>query len=272
MAPQPKPAQSQAPAPPANPGLGGLSLSSLASQGQAETDRRIAGQSHLIDAYLDQALGMNDARNAADSERQQRMLAFRRQQALLQEEMQRSRMSQNEALQRARIEAAASEGQKDRDFRSALAAEERAFELGQAAVQSEREDLENRMLELQVQQMEQELGGTLDGDDFGQYDVSWTRGDALTPGRRDDLRDVTFRNTDEGTFGFLPGRQGDYGSAITYDDLAQDALGIVNQYGQDPNEVTRRVRELARGRPQLASTLLYDLGYNPAAFLGPQGG
>lgn len=266
------------PAPGPNPGLGGLNLAALASQSMAETDRRIAGQSSLIDTYLDQVLGLNNARNSAESERDERMKSFQRQQALLREQLDRQRMTQDEAMQRARIQAASSEGDKSRAHRSVLSAEERAFELGQAATQQDRQALENRMLELQIQQMEREVGPQ--NPQFGRHVASADRGAALSPGRQQDLRETTFTEKTGGGGFKLPniGLLGGDGNiriggslertqTTTYDDLARDAEGIVNEYGEDPNEVTRRIKLLARERPQLASLLLYDLGYNPGAYL-----
>lgn len=251
------------------PTFTGVDLAGLASQGRAETNTRIAGQSSLMDSYLEQVLGMKAAEGQAATERDLRMQDFERQQALMREQLQRSRQGQDAALQRARIEAAAAEGLKDRDFRTAMTAEERAFELGQAATQRDSQALQDRLLELQVQQMEQELGNV--GGGFGQNVISADRGAELSAGRQDALRGVTFdERTGGGFFNFLPGDQRGT-RTVDYGDLSQSALGIVDQYGEDPNEVVRKIRELARQRPQLASLLLHDIGYNPAAFLAPEG-
>lgn len=281
-APRPAPGATNPTVLPMNQGLGGLNLSAMAAAGGAETDRRIAGQSGLIGAYLDQVLGMNSAKNAASSERDQRMLAFERQQALLQEQMQRERGNQEAVLQQARIGAQASESGANREHSAAMNAERRAFELGQAAMQQPgtREALEDQLLAMQVQQMAQELNPPQ--PTFGRGVVAADRGDALSAGRQDELRRKTFvENTGGGgitlpNIGLGGGGNLRLGGApertetTTYDDLQQGARGLLSSYGQhtatpNPDMLTQKLLDLTRNQPQLASLLLSDLGYYNAA-------
>ena len=270
------------PAPGPNPGLGGMNLNALAGAARGETDRRIAGQSGLIGAYLDQVLGMNSAKNAASSERDQRMLAFERQQALLQEQMQRERGNQEAVLQQARLGSQASEGNADRAHSAAMNQSRRDFELGQASMQQpgERETLENRLLEMQVRQMEQELNPPR--QTFGRGVVAADRGDALSAGRQDELRRKTFVENTGGGGITLPniglggggnlrlGGSPERTETTTYDDLQQGARGLLSSYGQhtatpNPDMLTQKLLDLTRNQPQLASLLLSDLGYYNAA-------
>lgn len=225
--------------------VGGLNLSSLADQGRAESQTRIAGQGSLIDAYLAQNLGEQQAGFQADSERDQRMAEFRRNQALMQEQLEAARRGQQASLARGQMASAAEEAAAQREFESAMLAQEQAFELGQIAAMREE---------------------SLAPTKFGRGEVSFDRGWAISDGKADEIRGSNLIEGKGGGWGPLNIGARD---AQTYQDIFDDkAYDIRDQYGEDPMALISQLQKAFQNDPMATSLALRDLGYNPAAFMG----
>lgn len=226
--------------------VGGLNLSALADQGRAESQTRIAGQGNLIDAYVAQNLGEQRAGFQADSERDQRMAEFRRNQALMQEALEEARRGQQASLQRQQFASAAEEAQAQRDFEAQQLMMEQAFELGNIAAMRE-EDLAQPT-------------------EFGRGEVSFDRGWALSDDKVNEIRGSTMVEGKGGGWGPLNVGARD---AQTYQDIFDDkAYTIRDQYGQDPMVLVAQLQKAFQNDPMATSLALRDLGYNPAAFMG----
>lgn len=267
-------------APPPN-ALGGLDLSALASQGQAETQTRVAGQASLMDGYLSATLGEAKGRNLSASDRERQLLAFRRQQALMDEEIERQRLGSAASGQRERIAAAASEAQTQRDFDAARAMEDRAFELGQVAAtradQTDPNSLDERRFKLEQERFLAEYG---DGSrpEWGKDAVDFDRGQYLS-GRDigSDIRGRSFGPSQGSQIADLPDWARDKAQAAlesgdlklpqgpTFEEQKGEARKIVLKHGPvsanpDPAEFQRRILELFNGSSTAASLALSDLG------------
>lgn len=264
-APAPAPGRvGPAPQRPAGPtvALGGLDLAGLADQGMAETQTRIGGQGALIDSYLSSVLGEQAAQGQAATERDLRLQDFRRNQALLEAALDERRRGQESSLQSARIKAASGDARADRDFAAAQAAQQRIFELGTIAGGAEQPQ----------------------GNNFGSMYIGADRGATLDPETAAAIKGRTYTEQKGGggiTLPKMPSLLGIGGGGqirlggskprsetTTYEDLLNQAYDMQSQYGEDPNEMQRRILELFKRDPEAASLALHDIGYYPQAYLG----
>lgn len=285
MAPRPAPGPGMQ-RPLSDPGasLGGLDLSGLAAQGHAESQTRVAGQGSLMDGYMASVLGEAKGRAGADSEREERLMAFRRQQALMEEERERQRLGNAATGQRERIAAAASEAQTQRQFQAEQANDARIFELGQVAatdgnsLDDQRLALDQQRYELEKRQVDAALGdGT---QNFGQDELAFGRGQYLA-GRpiADDIRSRSFGPDPQAQIADLPDwARGEAREQLaaggneafnrpTFEDQKAAAREIALKLGpvaplekQDPAKFQRQILELFNGSATAASLALSDLG------------
>lgn len=244
--------------------LGGLDLGVTADQARWETGQRIAGQGQAIDDYLSQVLGERSAGYEAGNERDLRMQQFRRNQALMQEQLEAQRRGQEGSLARARMGSAASEAQAQRDFEAEQSQMARVFELGQIA--AAREDAAASRL-----------------GDFGQGAVGADKGYAVSQdptARREAVNFELSKPAEEsygwrnpfasnkhGQLGFQNPRTYDPGQASTtgYDELLPKAREIVDSNFENPIELQKKLLELYGGNANVASYALWDLGVPGAA-------
>lgn len=156
-----------------------------------------------------------------------------------------------------------------RERQTAQTAEERAFELGNIAAARSDADLQSRLLEAQVAQAEQAagLGGA---GTFGQQYIGYDRGEAISARKTDEIRAREVQSAKSGGWGPLNvGARG----ARTYRDVISGGRGhdlvdqVLDDSNGDPNAVMRELRKRLGNDPMATSLALYDLGFNPQAFL-----
>lgn len=253
--------------------LGGMNLAQVAQGARAETGARVAGQGNLMGAYVAQALAQQDAELRAQAEQDSRLEDEERALQAMAEETARRRLSQDSAMQAARLSAESQDNAANRSFQGAESEKAYAFELGQALANADREMSPQALMQMQTDENIREAVamGKIQSKaeqravaqqqpslaDFGSQAVDVALGQVLASDNKmsERLREPMIQQRK--VFG------DELGIPVQYDALLNDGQDIIEKFGDDQNRVAREFRDLFGGNTRAASLALWDLGYLP---------
>lgn len=141
--------------------LGGLDLMAINRSGQAETGTRIANQKSLLQAYLDDVLGLQSGEIGAMTERDKRLQDFERGQAAMRTAAAQWAADRAASGGEAERTFASDEARKDREQKDWVREQTQGFELGYAAGPKPPEEQGPQLSDFGAQTVDPNRGGLL---------------------------------------------------------------------------------------------------------------